>query len=303
MSLHNDPLWPRAGHWFVAGDTGKVCDLNILGVPAHKTSISATNAHTTPNAVRGALLRYSTWSASANLDLAQKLVAVDAGDVDDPDFDGGEVRAATAMGAAINSSRMSIFIGGDNSITYSGAIALAEAAGGLEKIGVVTLDAHHDVRDGVSNGSPIRRLINDGLDGSHVVQIGISDFANSSEYAKRVADYGISVIRRDEMHHQSIHDVVRRALDIAGANGRAVYLDVDVDVCDRSVAPACPASVPGGLSADELRRTVRAFAADPRVRAVDFTEVDAQADAPDQRTVRLVALSILEIATGLAIRS
>lgn len=303
MSLHHDPRWPRAGHWFTAGTTDKVCDLNILGVPAHKTSISPTNAHATPAAVRQALLKYSTWSASAGIDLADVLVAVDAGDVDDPDYEGGEVRAAIAMGAAINSSRLAIFIGGDNSITYSGAISLAEAAGGLDKIGVVTLDAHHDVRDGVSNGSPIRRLINDGLDGRNVVQIGISDFANSKEYAQRVSDYGITVIHREDMHHQSIHDVVHKALSIAGANGRAVYLDVDVDVCDRSVAPACPASVPGGLSADELRRTVRAFAADPRVRAIDFTEVDAQADTPDQRTVRLVALSILEIATGLAIRS
>ena len=41
---------------------------------------------------------------------------------------------------------------------------------------------------------------------------------------------------------------------------------------------------------------------DPRVRAVDITEIDATRDAPDERTVRLAALCILEIAAGLAMR-
>ena len=35
----------------------------------------------------------------------------------------------------------------------------------------------------------------------------------------------------------------------------------------------------------------------------DFTEVDASADAPDGRTVRLVALGILEALAGLALRA
>ena len=35
----------------------------------------------------------------------------------------------------------------------------------------------------------------------------------------------------------------------------------------------------------------------------DVTEIDATADAPDQRTVRLAALLVLEAAAGLAARS
>ena len=302
MNLANDALWPRAAHWFTPGSGTTVSDLTLLGVPAHKTSISPTNAHITPAAVRDALLRYSPYAASSDTDLAKALVAIDAGDVEEPDYEAGEMRAVEAMGQVINNSRIALFVGGDNSITYSGVTALADAAGGYDRIGVITLDAHHDVRDGISNGSPIRRLINDGLPGDSVVQIGISDFANSAEYAKRVKDYGITVIHRHQLLQRSIVDVVNEALSIAGAGGKAVYLDVDVDVCDRSVAPGCPASVPGGISAEELRQFVRFFASDARIRAIDFTEVDAQADAPDKRTVRLVALSILEAATGLAAR-
>ena len=61
---------------------------------------------------------------------------------------------------------------------------------------------------------------------------------------------------------------------------------VDVDVVDRTAAPGCPASVPGGISAWRLRSLVRALARDERVRSIDLTEVDATADTADGRTVR-----------------
>jgi formiminoglutamase len=92
------------------------------------------------------------------------------------------------------------------------------------------------------------------------------------------------------------------ALDVAGSGGGPVHVDLDVDVCDRSVAPGCPASAPGGISADELRAAAFAAGADQRVRSVDLTEVDATADVPDGRTVRLAALCLLEAAAGLASR-
>ena len=98
-------------------------------------------------------------------------------------------------------------------------------------------------------------------------------------------------------------EVVAHALEIAGANEREIYVDIDVDVCVRSVAPACPASVPGGLSADELRQAANLVARDSRVRAIDITEIDAVSDAADGRTVRLAALLVLEIAAGLAASS
>jgi formiminoglutamase len=134
------------------------------------------------------------------------------------------------------------------------------------------------------------------------VQIGISDFANSTAYSKRAEDNGITVIDRAMMRSQSIEKIVSESLAIAGANGREIYVDVDVDVCDRSVAPACPASIPGGITADELRNAVRLVAKDHRVRAIDITEIDAALDTPDQRTIRLAALLVLEAAAGVASR-
>jgi formiminoglutamase len=82
-----------------------------------------------------------------------------------------------------------------------------------------------------------------------------------------------------------------------------VFVDIDVDVCDRAEAPGCPASAPGGISASELRSLAFLLARDARVAAIDITEVDATADAPDGRTVRLAALLVLEAAAGLCART
>lgn len=296
QTLPSDPLWPRSGGWPALGPDG--ADLTLIGIPTHETSLSPTGAHATPAAVRDALRRYSAHASGLEV---EALRFADAGDVSSPDGPEGRERARAAMAAAVSASRLTVAVGGDNSLTVPAALGAAGNA--LGTAGLITLDAHHDLRDGSSNGSPVRELLQAGLDGRRIVQIGIADFANSAAYARRAADNGITVIPRDALHTRPLDDVMAEALEITGAAGGPIHVDLDVDVCDRSVAPGCPASVPGGLTAWELRRLARLAAASSRVRSVDIAEVDATADAPDQRTVRLAALLVLESAAGLASRS
>ncbi len=294
--LSKDPKWARANTLFAKGNAK--ADFALIGIPAHKTSLSATSAHLTPAAVRDALARYSTFASTSNTDL-RNLTCTDLGDIANPDGSTGEAKVASALKGLLKKHKLIVALGGDNSITYSAAIGLFPD---LSKIGLITLDAHHDLRDGKSNGSPVWRLIEAGLPGKNIVQIGISDFANSAEYSQRAKDYGITVITREDLRTKSMKRVIAKALKVAGSGGREIYVDLDVDVCDRSVAPACPASVPGGISADEIRQATRLLANDPRVRAIDITEIDAKLDSPDQRTIRLAALLVLEAAAGLASR-
>ena len=296
QGLSKDEKWPRA-HTLFDNSTNNA-DFALLGIPAHKTSLSATSAHLTPAAVREALTRYSTFAESTNSDL-RTISMTDLGDIESPDFVEGEGRVASFAANLLNKHKLVVALGGDNSITYSLARGLWKD---LQNVGIITFDAHHDLRDGESNGSPIWRLIQAGLPGKNIVQIGIADFANSAEYADRAREHGVTVITRAQMRSASMPEIIAKALEVAGMGGREIYVDVDVDVCDRSVAPACPASLPGGISADELRHGVRLIASDKRVRALDITEIDAAIDTEDQRTVRLAALLVLEAAAGLVSR-
>ncbi len=308
--LSHDPSWPRTGGWPEPDAVGALAELTIVGVPTAHTSLSPTNAHETPAAIRAALRRYSSHLVAlgnpggrgpeAELVLDEELRIADAGDLADPDTEAGEIAAAERIAELAQRSEVVVALGGDNALTVPAALGVAGSA--LDTAGLITLDAHHDLRDGRSNGSPVRRLVEAGLNPHRIVQIGIADFANSRAYRQRARELGITVIHRDELHDRPLREVVDEALHIAGAGGGPIHVDLDVDVCDRSVAPGCPASIPGGLEAHELRRITRLLAADPRVRGIDIAEVDASADTPDGRTVRLAALLVLEAAAGLAQR-
>jgi formiminoglutamase len=296
IKLAKDGLWQRANTLFKPNL--KQADIALLGFPVHKSSITPNSCHLAPKAIRSALARYSTYSASNDVDL-RELKITDLGDVTGADSSNGKKVIAKKVNGLLDKYGLLIALGGDNSITYTVASGLF---GDLSKVGLITLDAHHDLRDGNTNGSPVWRLIQAGLPGKNIVQIGISDFANSKEYSTRAKEAGIFVITRAQLRNKSIQDAMKQAFAHLGRNVDHIYVDLDVDVCDRSVAPACPAATPGGISADELRQAAFLAGANYKVRAVDITEIDPKRDSKDERTVRLAALLVLEIAAGYKTR-
>ena len=288
-TMSEDAKWPRAAS-LISNQESRIA---IIDIPASKTSISPTNAHLTPKAIRAALARYSTFSYSTLDDISGTPIE-DLGEIADPD--GNEQETISRIASA--DKELLIALGGDNSITN--AAALGAFKEDLSTARLITLDAHHDLRDGISNGSPVRRLIDAGLNPKNIFQIGINDFSNSFEYASLAKDLGINVISRNTLATIGIQEACNIALKDAEG---PVFVDIDVDVCDRSVVPACPAAAPGGISAFELRQAARILAASPKVVGMDMTEIDASKDTEDQRTVRLGALLVLEMLAGFRLRS
>lgn len=286
--MADDPRWPRASSLI----THEISDIAIIDIPAFKTAITKTGADKTPKAIREALKGYSTFSYSTNSDIG-KLTIEDLGEIENPDDN--EVKTIEKLSGL--HKKLVIALGGDNSITYAAALGLVGKD--LASASLITLDAHHDLRDGVSNGSPIRRLIDAGFNPENIFQIGINDFSNSPEYAIYAKSIGVTVISRSQVAEIGID----RACEIALKNADGpIFVDIDVDVCDKSVVPGCPAAAPGGISAFELRQAARLLAAHPAVRGIDITEIDATTDSADKRTIKLGALLVLEIAAGFQLR-
>jgi formiminoglutamase len=197
--------------------------------------------------------------------------------------------------------RAVVILGGDNSITRPGVHAVAAR---LERTGLLTLDAHHDLRDtghGLTNGNPVRALLEDGLPGVNVVQVGIQPLANPAASPQVAEEAGITVVTAEEIGARGIRDVVRRALDHLDRVADAIYVDLDIDVLDRAFAPGAPGSRPGGLHPGELQAAARLCGAEPKVRAIDIVEMDPERDVAES-TALAAAGCYLSFAAGLEAR-
>ena len=241
----------NAREWIAEDATAP--DLVLLGAPISKASITPAQSWSTPPAFREALQRFPTWDAERFVDVATLHVR-DLGDVKG-DRDDADARAAHGriQAAAADAGRMAehvVVVGGDNSLTrpvLNGLMSAVPAAWGL-----LTLDAHHDCRpatDGSRNGTPVRELIEAGLPGERVAQIGIHPLGNAREHAEWARAHGIHIVPLHSVRRDGMDAVIATAMSLLVARGaERVYVDFDIDV-DRSRVRTGMSGEPSGWNA------------------------------------------------------
>jgi formiminoglutamase len=294
-----DPHWPRASSW-LASEAAEP-SLLVVGVPSSQASIGASNASLAPLEVRERLDRFSTYHGELDVDFGTVPVR-DMGNWPVSELGAGAlVDDVAELARSLPDAEMRLYLGGDNAITRPLVSAVSDD---LSSVGVITFDAHHDVRDlgnGPTNGTPIRGLLErHGLPGGNVVQIGIHSFANSAPYRDYCDAAGITTVTVGAVERAGMADTVDAALSRLSACP-TIYVDVDIDVLDRVFAPACPGARPGGLTVRQLSEGVARCAAHPSVVAMDFVEVDPTADIANQ-TLDVMAHLFLTAAAGFATR-
>lgn len=297
-----DPHWPRASEWLGGNHHDPPrARMAVLGAPLHRASISLSRADLAPAALRAALFKHSVYDFEMGTDL-RSIAAYDAGDL--MLFGISPEDALEPVSKRIAELRrradVVVVLGGDNSVTRPGLHGM----GDLGTLGLITFDAHFDLReldDGLTNGNPVRALLADGLAGPHIAQIGIQPFANSPRHAEVAREAGIHVVSRGEVARRGIEEVVVQTLDRISAEVEGVYVDFDMDVLDRAFAPATPGSRPGGLSPIELRRAATLVGAHPKVVGIDIVEVSPPDDVADVTTMA-AAHVFLAFASGVASR-
>ena len=296
----NDPQWPRADIWLAQDHPAP--EILVVGVPSSRASLSPSRADLTPLELRRRLSRFSTYHGEWGIDFGAVTVR-DEGNWPVSELDMYQIlEAVEELGVELKPAPLTLFLGGDNAITRPLVNAQSRNS---KRVGLITFDAHHDVRTldlGPSNGAPVRGLIEeDGLLGPNVAQIGIHSFANSAGYRAYCEEQGITVLPVGDIEHRGIGSVVEDALTVLTVKCDVIYVDVDVDVLDRAHAPACPGARPGGMSIRDLAEGVRRCARHPKVTAMDFVEVDAEADR-DGLTLDGMAHLLLSAVAGYAER-
>ncbi len=288
----NDPFWPRANGWLASHSENP--HLGVIGAPLNQ-SISPGRCDLAPEAVREALAYYSMQSYSNGSDIG-KVPIRDFGNIDLSAQD-EQLAIINGIRDLLKTSQRAIIIGGDNGVTLPGVLSLGSD---LSRVGLITFDAHHDLRhmaDGLHNGNPIRALLERGLPGGNIAQIGLMSFANSVKYARLASDEGLLMIQVEEVFEKGTAAVWKFVTSWLIDRVDVIYVDLDLDVVDRAFVPACPGARPGGLLPIHLRQLARFAGAEPKVRAMDIVELDQEKDV-NRQTAMLAAACILEFASG-----
>ncbi|MFL6764692.1 MAG: arginase family protein [Sphingomicrobium sp.] len=254
--------------------------VGLLGAPLAAGSVTPGGCDLAPELLRRTLRRIGRYDVETGREL-QTLVT-DRGDVE---LAGVSIEQATprirdAVAASAQSHALTLLAGGNNAITRPAVLGIG---GELAEIGLITLDAHFDMRDlddGLSNGNPVRALIEDGLPGANIAQVGLASFANSRKMHEDATGAGNLIITVGDVRGSGITHAIDRALDHL-AHCDALVVDCDIDVIDRSQFPAAPGGRPGGMATHDFFYAVRRLASDPRVRVIDLTEWDPPLDSSD----------------------
>lgn len=299
----DDPNWPRASAWLAGNHVESTLgNITLIGAPVRLGSITPGRCDLAPEAVRNILQKFSCYDVESEADL-QLLAAHDLGDLNlaGVKLEDALIPLSQAVRTALETSEAVILLGGDNGVTRPGMHGVSSL---LDNCGLLTFDAHFDLRDtsnGLTNGNPIRALLEDGLPGKNIVQIGLQGFVNSQAYAQVAREAGITIVTMNQIRARGLEVVVNEALDYLSQQVDLIYVDLDMDVLDRAFAPACPGSRPGGLTPWELRRAAFLCGSQAKVRAIDLVEVDPTQDVADA-TVLATGACLLSFAAGVVNR-
>jgi formiminoglutamase len=283
--LVSDPFDPNLSEnrrWLSLGDIlGAFADAKIavLGVPLGEGSITPGRCDLGPATIRATLNRISTYDLETETDISG-LRLFDAGDVDlnkaSPGTAFALIRAAVAKQAVAHD--LVVLLGGNNAITRGGVHGTGAT---LLRTGLITFDAHFDLRDtdlGLNNGNPIQALLEDGLPGANISQIGLAPFANTKKAHGKAKTAGITVHTLADCRAKGFAALTARELDRLSQHCDHIYVDCDIDVIDRAQMPAAPGARPGGIDTADFFATTRLAAAHPKVKAIDLAEFDPTTD-------------------------
>ena len=296
-AMQQQPAWPRITDLFVSQGAAEIA---LLGAPMEARSVTPGRYDLAPKVVRETLRRFSSYDVETGKELDLRIR--DAGDVAVQGVtpEDGFEPIRDAVRACTSEHPLTLLLGGHNAITRPAAHGLGLP---LDRVGLITLDAHFDLRDiddGLINGNPIRALLEDGLPGRNICQIGLAPFANTAKMHRIAQAAGIGAYAISQCRERGIVALLDDALGRL-ADVEAIMIDFDIDVIDRSQCPGAPGARPGGMPAEMFFAAARYLAAHPKVKLVDLTEFDPSLDV-GHITALTAARWVCEVAAGYAAR-
>jgi agmatinase len=302
--------------WIEPGDTPEG-SIAVVGFPFDEFNIGRAGSRWGPRRIREASLYLAGYFGIQTdrgfIDIASRSViawpkvfkVVDTGDV--PIFP-ADVLAQTQAGQkhvyeCSRTSDITVSLGGDHYAAYPAFLGVAQAwRERIEnpRIGYLHIDSHSDFFDeltflgGCNHGTCARRIHEVpevtrmawfGLNGANILE---------PDQLEVMHEHGYQVYPTNYAKRVGVEKAIAEALDYVTTDVDIVYVSIDIDVVNGSVAPATGSPVFEGLSGHEFLQVMRALSKVENLVGLDLCEVAPPIETSEQ-TERLAALAIITV--------
>lgn len=283
-------------------------DVAVLGAPWDSTVSYRAGTREGPRAVRTANWSYPYWHLDLEVAPFEELTVVDYGDaVCPPGMSEATYRAIANRVTDVASRQVvPIVVGGEHSITYPSATAVADIVG-HGNLGIIHFDAHADTVPDMwgnlaSHGTPMRRLIESGaVPGRNFVQVGLRGYWPPRDVFQWMQEQRMQWHLMSRVRTLGVEPVIEDAVSQALDGPEYIYISLDVDVLDPGFAPGCTNPEPGGMNPGDLLWTLQRLVQATNVIAMDVVEVCPPYDSSDL-AAQNANRSILQVISALAVK-
>lgn len=257
-------------------------DVAVVGVPFDMGTTYRSGTRFGPEAVREISKVYDAYSPDLGMDLLEEISICDVGDIFvipsniEKTFD----QVDLGISHILDQGCFPVIIGGDHSIGYPDAKALASHVDG--KLGIIHFDRHIDTaeytmdeRMHTTHWSHATKLGN--VPPANLVQIGIGGWIGNHSGVHVAEEMGTTVITMFDVDERGIDDIMDIALEVAWKDADAVYLSFDIDVFDPSAAPGTGTPDAGGMTSREGLQAARRAAREGLI-GMDLVEISPPYD-------------------------
>ena len=254
----------------------------LIGAPTDVHSSFLRGPASAPSAIRAALASdHANSFAEDGTEIGTDIDTHDVGNLPLTESASDDALIEAAVTKAARSGAMPLVLGGDHAISLPVVAALAAIHGPLN---ILHVDAHPDIYDDFegdprSHASPFARIMEGGF-AKRLVQVGIRTM--NRHCREQVARFGVEVIEMRSF-----------AVDRVPVLDGPLYISIDMDGFDPSVAPGVSHIEPGGLSTRDVLNILNRQTAP--LAGADIVELNPLRDM-NGMTATLAAKLIRELA-------
>ena len=263
-------------------------DVAIIGAPWDDNTTNRPGARFAPRALRANAYDPGTYHLDLGIEMFDHLEVIDYGDAITSHgmWEVSKEAIHTKVAEVASRGIVPFILGGDHSITWPAATAVAEYHG-FGNVTMIHFDAHADTADMIegnlaSHGTPMRRLIESGaIPGTNFIQVGLRGYWPGEEDQQWMRDNGLTHFMMQEVWDRGVKAVMAEVIAAARERASKVYISIDIDVLDPGFAPATGTPAPGGFAPIDLLRFIRQLVLELDVVAFDVMEVAPPYDHAD----------------------